>query len=717
MSTKFLLASSLALVTMSMSSVASAQHDVQSYLSQKGLDFIAEEAPLYIPKVLQPPTFGQSVACVDFEQRDTVINLSIDDLKVYMPEDGRVRIEFDFSGLATGELYADDIYACFGEVTCQDTLDLRKATAILDYELRVVDGKTRAVSRNTQLNVSPNDIELQFTDCGFTGDALSSAVGFTEEWLLSYVEELVEDVVERKLGDYLERTLDGFVFEGSLSLASYKAELTNMTLAGGGLALGIDADIVDKFAPAPCVEKFDKGGPLDFPGQAPDLTGPNAYHANLAVNLGLLNKGFYTFWRRGLLCLSDQHVRALGAELDFDTIGALLPGFPPGTEFSFEFGMEDYPRMRPHDSDNSQVSFHFSGVTIDLHGDRPDGTRNTLHVEIDMSAIGTVGINPTTNAIYAQLDGALIERMVMEDERKVVGAGFDVARITQMVHDHILPKLLKEMGPVPLSGPTFALGEYAVLLRQMTTNDAYMSAGIDLFKIPSEDTGVPETTIDSYPTNIVNPRDSVIYVNGTDKEIPSELLQYVVTINGEAAAANFVRAYRVGEAGKTDSYLFQVAAVDLNGNVDPTPQEVVVTVDGIAPQLVISGLRIRKASEGPAQINWSMSDDLTDASALTVRVEIYEVEDPTDALSTRLIRTMELAPGTTAATVELDEPGGLYRVEVHASDEAGNDSESSMLLTVPTSGGCSVGGGGSGGNAALFLLALGLLVVRRRDNA
>jgi MYXO-CTERM domain-containing protein len=714
MSTKFLLSSSLALVTMAMSSAAFAQHDVQSYLSQKGLDFIAEEAPLYIPKVLQPPTFGKSVACVDFEQRNTVINLSIENLKISMPEDGRVRIEFDFSGDATGELYADDIYACFGEVTCQDSLDLRKATAVLDYELRVVDGQTRAIARNTELNVVPSDIQFQLSDCGFTGDALTSAVDFTEEWLLTYVEGMVEDVAEEKLGPFLESILDGFTFEGSLSLASYKAKVKDLTLSNGGLALGIDADIVDKFAPAPCVEKFDTGGPQDFAGEVPDLTGPNAYHANLAVNLGLLNKGFYTFWRRGLLCLTDQHVQALGVELDLNTIGALLPGFPPGTDFSFEFGMEDYPRMRPHDSDNSQVSFHFGGVTIDLHGDRPDGTRNTLHVEIDMGALATVGINPTTNAIYAQLDGAVIERMVMEDERKVVGDGFDVARIKQMVHDHILPKLLAEMGPVPLSGPTFALGEYAVLLRQMTTNDAYMSAGIDLFKIPSDDTGAPETTIDSFPTGIVNPHDAVIFVNGTDAEIPSELLQYVVAIDGEAEEANFVHAYRVGEAGKTASYLFQVSAVDLSGNIDPTPQEVEVTVDGIAPQLNISGRRIREASEGPAQINWTMGDDLTAATALPVRVEIYEVEDPQDALSTRLLRTQELPPGTMTAVVELDEPGGLYRVEVHVSDEAGNDSESSILLTVASSGGCSVGGAGAGGNAGLLLLALGLLIARRR---
>lgn len=717
MSTKFLLSASLAVVTMAMSSSAYAQHDVQSFLSQKGLDFIAEEAPQYIPKVLHAPTFGKSFGCVDFQQRDTVINLSIDEIELSMPSDGRIRVDFIFSGDASGELHADDIYLCLGQVTCQDTLVVRKATAALEYDLTVVDGQARVVSRGSELDVLPSDIELQISECGFTGEALTSAVNFTEEWLLSYVESIVIDWADDGLARLLENMLDGFTYTGSLSLASYQATFTDMAITDGGLALGIDADIVDKFAPAACVERFDKGGPLDFPGDVPSLLGPGAHHANLAFNLGLVNKGFYTFWRRGLLCLTDQHVAALGVALDFEMVGAMLPGFPPGTEFSFDFGLEDYPRIRPHASDNTQVSFNLTGVTIDLHGDRPDGTRNTLHVEVDVGALATVGINPTTNAIYAQLDDAVIERMVLEDERKVVANGFDVARITQMVHDHILPELLEGMGPVPLTGPTFALGEYAVLLRELSTNDAYMSAGVDLFKIPADDTGAPETEIVSFPAGILNPHNAIIQVGGSDAEIPSELLQYQVTVNGEEAPANFVRAYKVGEAGKTGSYLFQVAAVDLSGNVDPTPQEVEVTVDGISPHLMISGRRIREASEGPAEIRWTMSDDLTAANTMPVRVEVYEVEDPTDALSTRLLYTQELAPGALSAVVELSEPGGLYRVEVHATDEAGNDSQSSILLTVPNSGGCSVGGAGSGGNTALLLLALGLLVARRRRNA
>ena len=72
--------------------------------------------------------------------------------------------------------------------------------------------------------------------------------------------------------------------------------------------------------------------------------------------------------------------------------------------------------------------------------------------------------------------------------------------------------------------------------------------------------------------------------------------------------------------------------------------------------------------------------------------------------------------GTTSTIVELGKVGGVYRVEVHAIDEAGNDSQSSLLLGIASVGGCSVGGQGHSGSL-LMMLALGLLYWRRRSVA
>jgi MYXO-CTERM domain-containing protein len=163
----------------------------------------------------------------------------------------------------------------------------------------------------------------------------------------------------------------------------------------------------------------------------------------------------------------------------------------------------------------------------------------------------------------------------------------------------------------------------------------------------------------------------------------------------------------------TATYEVSVAAVDLAGNVDPTPASASILVDGVVPFVVVNGARVRSADEGAVGVTWTMRDDTTASEALSVRVEVYELTDPADALSTRLVETQELAAGTTESKIEINESGGVYRVEVHVTDKAGNDSQSSLLLNVASTGGCSVGGNGSSGSV-LLLLALGLLFLRRR---
>ncbi len=709
-----LLLCSAALASIAYSGTAEAQHEVQAYLSQEGLDFVAQETPGYLPSVLQPPTFAKEFGCMDYEQRNTTINMSIDDLRITMPTNGRIRIDLEFSGTADGELYVDDIYACFGEVTCQDTLDIRTGSASFDYELGVADGKAVVTPFSSEFHLASEDVVFDLTDCGMTGDALSYGVEFMEDWILDYLEGKMGELADAYMAPLIEDMLDGFRTTGSLALASYSAELSDLKMEDNGVFMRISADISDNFAPAACMAEYDQGAPLDLEGPQPGLVNADASHAGLAMNLGLVNKGLYTFWRRGLLCLTDDHIRALGVEVDLAMVGTLLPGFPAGTEFSFDMKMTNYPKLVPSTSINSQITLEMEGLILNLHGDRPDGTRNTLHVEVDLNATATLGINPASNAIYAIVDGAEVTRMVLEDERTATGDGFDVARIIQMLHNHILPGLLEEIGPLPLTGPAFSFEGYAVILRELQTNEAFLKAGIDLFKIPENDTNAPTTQIVEYPMGPVNPHDAVVRVTGSDSEIPSELLQYQISVDGEAQELSFMRSFHVGEMGKTANYQVQVAAVDLSGNVDATPETLEIRVDGIVPHIAVAGARTRRADQGPVSIQWTLSDDLTAPEQMSVRVEVYVLDDPADALSTRLIDTQELGAGATSTTVELEQDGGVYRVEIHAQDEAGNDSQASLLLSIKSTGGCSVGGRTGAGNLSLLLLALGMLALRRR---
>jgi hypothetical protein len=101
----------------------------------------------------------------------------------------------------------------------------------------------------------------------------------------------------------------------------------------------------------------------------------------------------------------------------------------------------------------------------------------------------------------------------------------------------------------------------------------------------------PNTRITGKPDGIANPKTAILSFDGSDDQVPGQLIQYKVTVDGESAEPSFVKQATIGEVGVTKTYQVEVAAVDLSGNVDPSPESVELLVDGIAPGLAIRGKR------------------------------------------------------------------------------------------------------------------------------
>ncbi len=707
-----LLASAAFVCLTAAASPALAQHDVRAFLSESGVEFIENNAASFVPSVLHPQPVTKAVGCMDFIQRDTTVNLHLDKLDIEMPANDRIRVSLDVTIDAQGELYVDDLYACLGEVTCQDTLNLRSASALVDLDVAIIDGKPKVTMRDVQVEVDPDNFEFALNECGVTGSVLTSTIGFAEGWILSYAEDKLVSIAEEKLPTMLESVLAGLSMDG----AYVKASVQDIYFPNNGLSVTASGGLKEKYEAAECIREFDDGGPGPEQGaRVPDIMGAGASDLNVAVNIGLINEGLYSVWHRGLMCLSDRHLAELGVEVDLQQIATVLPGFPPGTTLGMDFRFTKRPRVKSSASEDAELTVVIEGFELDFHGDTPDGHRNTLHAELDVEASARLALDPGSNAIHVQLLGAQITRMEMQDERAATGEGYDVARMKQLVHDAILPKVLEQLGTIPVTGSAFAIPKFALMLRSMSTNKAYLSAGIDLFRVPDVDDNAPDTKIVSAPSSVSNPHDAIVSIGGSDAELPEELLQYLVSVDGVERPLSFVKEAKIGEIGVTKSYTVQVAAVDLAGNVDPSPASTTVTVDGIVPFVIVNGARTRSADAGPVEIDWSMHDDSSAPEALKVRVDIYDLEDPSDALSARLIDSQELPAGATSTSIELAKVGGVYRVEVHAIDEAGNDSQSSLLLSIASTGGCSVGGQGQGQAASLVLLAMAMLIGRRRS--
>ncbi len=685
---------------------ANAQHDVRVFLSEDGIREVEKQAPSYVPAVLFPPTLTKSIGCMDFEQRDSVVNFSVEALDIVLVSETRISMEIVFSLGISGQLLVNGCVSA----SCQDTINVESGHAILDFDLSVVGGEAQVTTRNVDLDIRPNEFAFGLDECGLTGTAVTNAVEFGEGWILEFVLEKVEEFAQDSIDPLLEDLLAGLSMHSSFVDASVQ----DMYFPNNGISLTADVSFPIPFENDSCTAEFDVPAPGRAQGASvPNLQGPDAAELNVAVNLGLINNAFYSFWRTGLLCLNEQRIAALGVDLDLSIAGALLPGFPAGTTFGLDLKLSDYPKISAENAEGARVTVSIAGLQIDLHGDRPDGSRNTLQVEVSVDATALIVVDPATNTLFAQLEAAEITKLAIADEREAANEGFDVAGIQHLVHDGLLPAILEELGPIPVTGSVFAALDYSVILRSVQTNKAYLSAGIDVFRAPKDDTAAPDTQI-VFPEGISNPHTAAIRMRGFDAEIPSELLRFEIRVDGESLPMSIMSEIKIGEFGKTRTYDVEIAAVDLAGNVDPTPSTGQLLVDGIIPTVTLAGARVLNADEGATTFRWSLGDDVTEVQEIAVLAKVYKVENPSDALSARLLETAELAPGATQFEVDLSGKGGLYRVEIVATDKAGNEGVSSFLLTSACPGGCSVGNSRSGLGTAFFLLGLALVAAGRR---
>lgn len=689
-------------------------HKLRGYVSQAGLDFISEQVPALVPKDIYPGPMSKDFTCMTATQRNTHIGLEVHDFAITIPQEGRLRLYLNVSATGDGELFVDDPYACFGEMTCQDQLYIHDARATIDFDIMLEGGKPSAVFQSVDLQLSEDDIDINFSGCA-ADDIANWMIDFAKKYVTDMLLDKAEEMAKETLGPKVEEMLGGVgAFEGDIQATHFTAALEDLFVRQAGVDLGADVGLTSMYEPAECVRDFDVDAPEDIAGDLPDLS-QIASHIGLALNFGLVNGALYQVWRQGLACITGDSLAALGVEIPTEHIMQLLPGFPPGTTLDIEMRMSEPPRLAAtggsDDVDTLDMVAVIEGIEVKLIGHLPDGSDKTIELGMDARAIMALGIDPGSNAMLATPVGMEVTRMDI-DQVYAAETGVDSARLLQVMDEQMLPKLLEKFGAMPVTGPVFAKGDYAVILRGVGNNQAFLTVNADLFHIPADDIGAPETSIIEYPAGPVSVANSLVRVSGVDGMIPTELLRYQVSVDGVDRPLTYIRKFAVGTAGESGTYEVQVRAVDLGGNTDETPASVQVTVDGVAPVVYLEGERMRDMDGGSTELSWTMSDDMTDAALLGARIELFEVKDESDLLSREHVKTIELGAGATTATVDIAD-GAMYQAEVHVTDAVGNESIATVLLDSKNGCGCRAADGPSG--AFTLLLGLGvLLLVRRR---
>jgi MYXO-CTERM domain-containing protein len=669
--------------------VDGAPHDVESHLSPSGVAFVSDNLAAQIPAAIDPAAITATLySCSGDDatatQRDTHIDLDIAAASLTQPAPGTLRLELELSASMTGEIHLDKPFVCTGELTCKDTATLSGARAYLDLGDAVDDDGTRRLAVTyADLVIDPASIDLSLSDCA-ASDLANTVIDAVKGVAVDVAREAVIDLAENHLGALLQGALAGLAArEAAVGPFSVSTDLVELDLTAGVRVAG-EVDVRSS-APAPTCFA-DPGEPEPQLATRPKLLGGTQADLGLSINLGLINDLLYNLWKVGARCG--------GYEIDASFAGLYLTDFPDDTRFELRTGLAAPPEVL---ASTAGLILLFPDVELELRATEPSGRERLARARLAAEAQISMGIEPRTASLGFAVDSARITRIDLDDEHSLSGAGFDAERIRQLANDHYLPRQLDQLLNAELTLPlgVSAAGLHGIA-RELSTVSGYLVVKADLFAEPASDTNAPDTEITEAPAGTVSPEDAIVSVTGSDPEIPTELLRYRVVVDGIDYAEVSHGRVALPIRGVTARRRVEIAAVDLAGNVDPSPAVVELTIDGIRPDV-----SIETAGD---EIRWAASDDTTAAAALEARVEVIELG------SGQVIHEQALAAGASSATLP-DLDGRDYRVVVYVADAAGNEGVASAVLA--RSGGCSAAGSDAGWPLVLvaLLVAFGL---RRR---
>jgi MYXO-CTERM domain-containing protein len=708
--------------------VSAHAHGLAARVSPSGVDFLAEQLPTYVPTHLNLPPITQQVAdpcpgatAITWTQQDTALDLQVDAFALSLPSAGALRVDLTVSAWASGTAYIDNPYACFGSATCGDDLSVLGANASIDFDVWVdAAGAPRVTVANVYVGINPDDVSFQLYDCAIDS-LVNLVVDLGKDYIVDMITTKIEDLAREQLAPKLEGMLAGFAhYDGSVGSAGFDVRLTGVDIMAGGIELGADVDLSSDYPAAACIGG-DPGDPGSQAGAAPNLAAGTETMVAASINLGLIDDALYHVWREGFLCVTPETLHAFGVDLDLSAIGLFIPNLPVGTTFSFSGVVGRPPRVEASPSQDAEVTLIIEQVQVDMTATFPDGTQKSMHIQTDVRASATAALDPGANALTLHMGTVDVANFALDEDLGLQEGGLDVSNVESLMEDYLMPRMLAQYGELPVSGAIFGgLAGYYVIPRELRTAAGYVIAKADLFRAPAFDPNAPDTFFDEIPGGVVNPKDAMLRVSGTDAEVPAELLKYQVRVDGIDRDPTWVREFAVGRYGFSGPVVVEVRAIDLAGNEDATPARTQILVDGIKPSVRMIEQPVGVLDTAAPHFSFEMSDDLTAAGELVASVSVVELGTGTGG---EPIYEDDLAAGATEGTLRLA-PGKQYRATLTVTDQAGNHGTVSFAVQVsneaePLDGGCGcrVGGGqsrgGQGAGAALVLL-VGLAVVRRR---
>jgi len=553
--------------------------DVAAQISPAGLRFVAQEVPRYLPSVFHAPGFTSQLVDCPFTDHDTDLTVSnmttgvtISDLSITPTTDRlTVRIVARASGLAS--LRVTRPYACVGyPLECRAGFQIARAVATGRFSPTLQGGAVKLRDPDVELQLTKQDLTIEVSDCGFVGTLLNLVLPLFKGYIVDQATSELEGLVRDQVPPRVEALLSGMTrASGQVPGFTVQGSLTSVTTRSRGVQVGARIDI-EPDAQAACPLPAAPPPPLSG-APAP---GSHAEHVGLALSRAALAKAVLALWRGGGLCATTAQLRDMGLPHELPGWGAFLLGLSGSAGLSLH--THTAPRLELLPGQGAQVRAILDGVRLVIDGSGPNGP-TSVTATATVSAEAGARIDPESRAVVLDVRAVQISDLALS-ATDPTGLRLQPALARTLVQGLVAPLVEQQLsgralGPQVLHESGGLLDPYYLDLTRGVTDAEHVYLYASVFRRPDWDVTPPQTSLAPGGAVAAHLR---LVATGQDSGTPSGLLRYRWRVDGGAwSAASFAPSHSATLA--PGPHVIEVVALDLNGNVDPSPARLELDVD------------------------------------------------------------------------------------------------------------------------------------------
>lgn len=679
-------------------SMASAE-DLAITIRPSGLSQIAEAATQFFPKEIKvEKTLERQIVNCPFTEEDTVIK--VDDIVAAIEwndlalrvDDGMLVVDANIDLDLGLHFSAVNFYACFGTIDCETSLsttgiDIVASLALMSGE----DGKVSLANSEVDVTLDMADFELDVEGCAL-GNLLEVVTDLLGNWVLDQLETPAENAI----GEALSKKVAGlgFVLPDQIDREGFvlQASLNELLIDSEGIAILGDVSVVGPAGPVEASAAKTTAEPLP-----PSFTDGGIA---LAVTDSLISKSLAEAFVAGRFdSVLSEAVPTI--ELSQEGLSQKL-GLPKGTTVDVSLKLEKAPTVSFGRKEDTAARVALSDLQIEILINSPGAEQGRVSVEA--GAILEAGFAVTDGAL-----GIRVQDLSFDKLKITTGGGSsldpDPVRLQKFIRDVAVPMLSARLSNLPLAPVLQPREGTFVWVRGLEAEGGWLRLGVDLVMPDLDDKTAPETSLPS--RQVVAAGMAAIDVDGSDNSTPTPLLRYTAWLDGELLTDKPTFLNTVHFSAADGEHVLEVAAHDLNGNVDDTPSRLQLIVDGTPPELVVESFPGSVIEDGVVAASWRAMDDRGTAST---RWEIRVADGGT------VRKVVASGEGTSSGELRVEalSESDIYVLHLIAEDEAGNVTSKEFGFAFEQGGGCSTTGSGNGAWLVALVLLAGLLRRRRR---